>query len=40
MPLPRDRNGEITGLSENHVGVRLSRIRQDLARILEEGKEP
>jgi RNA polymerase sigma-70 factor (ECF subfamily) len=29
---------EITGLSENHVGVRLSRIRQELARILAERK--
>jgi RNA polymerase sigma factor (sigma-70 family) len=26
----------ITGLSENHVGVRLSRIRQELARVLAE----
>lgn len=31
---------EITGLSENHVGVRLSRIRQELAHILAERKEP
>lgn len=31
---------EITGLTENHVGVRLSRIRHELARRLNERSDP
>ncbi len=36
--LPYRRIAEITGLSENHVGVKLNRVRKKLARLLDGGE--